>query len=110
MKYSLLSLTMLTLGLISCGDDDTTPNTNNTAAYFPLNLNSSWSYTNESEDQISQDNMFVVGTQQENGVQYTNLDTQELNSGGFMVGLLTQNLVRNDNGKLIVNGALAASL
>ena len=106
MKYSLLSLTMLTLGLISCGDDDTTPNTNNTAAYFPLNLNSSWSYTNESEDQISQDNMFVVGTQQDNGVQYTNLDTQELNPGGFMVGLLTQNLVRKETGKLIVNGAL----
>ena len=97
---------MLTLGLISCGDDDATPNSNNTAAYFPLSLNSSWSYTNESEDQNSQDNMFVFGTQQENGVQYTNLDTQELNSGGFMVGLLTQNLVRNDNGKLIVNGAL----
>ena len=106
MKYSLLSLTMLTLGLISCGDDDTTPSINNTAAYFPLSSNSSWSYTNESEDQNSQDNMFVFGTQQENGVQYTNLDTQELNSGGFMVGLLTQNLVRNDNGKLIVNGAL----
>jgi hypothetical protein len=48
--------------------------------------------------------MFVFGTQQENGVQYTNLDTQELNSGSFMVGLLTQNLVRNDTGKLIVNG------
>jgi hypothetical protein len=104
MKYSLLSLTILTLGLISCGDDDTTPNSNNTAAYFPLSSNSSWSYTNESEDQNSQDNMFVVGTQQENGVQYTNLDTQELNSGGFMVALLTQNLVRNDTGKLIVNG------
>jgi hypothetical protein len=104
MKYSLLSLTILTLGLISCGDDDTTPSSNNTAAYFPLSLNSSWSYTNESEDQISQDNMFVFGTQQENGVQYTNLDTQELNSGSFMVGLLTQNLVRNDTGKLIVNG------
>jgi hypothetical protein len=104
MKYSLLSLTILTLGLISCGDDDTTPSSNNTAAYFPLSLNSSWSYTNESEDQISQNNMFVFGTQQENGVQYTNLDTQELNSGSFMVGLLTQNLVRNDTGKLIVNG------
>ena len=106
MKYSLLSLTILTLGLISCGGDDTTtPSSNNSATYFPLSLNSSWSYTNESEDQTSQDNMFVFGTQQENGVQYTNLDTQELNSGGFMVGLLTQNLVRNENGKLIVNGA-----
>ena len=104
MKYSLLSLTILTLGLISCGDDDATPNSNNTAAYFPLSLNSSWSYTNESEDQISQDNMFVFGTQQENGVQYTNLDTQEEIPGSFMVGLLTQNLVRNDTGKLIVNG------
>ena len=106
MKYSLLSLTILTLGLISCGDDDTTPSINNTAAYFPLSSNSSWSYTNESEDQNSQDNMFVVGTQQDNGVQYTNLDTQELNPGGFMVGLLTQNLVRKETGKLIVNGAL----
>lgn len=107
MKYSLLSLTILTLGLISCGGDDTTtPSSNNSATYFPLSLNSSWSYTNESEDQTSQDNMFVFGTQQENGVQFTNLDTQELNSGGFMVGLLTQNLVRNENGKLIVNGAL----
>jgi hypothetical protein len=104
MKYSLLSLTILTLGLISCGDDDTTPISNNTATYFPLSLNSSWSYTNESEDQISQDNMFVFGTQQENGVQYTNLDTQEEIPGSFMVGLLTQNLVRNDTGKLIVNG------
>jgi hypothetical protein len=109
MKYSLLSLTILTLGLISCGDDDTTPNSNNTAAYFPLSSNSSWSYTNESEDQNSQDNMFVVGTQQENGVQYTNLDTQELNSGGFMVALLTQNLVRNDSGKLIVNGTFGGA-
>ena len=104
MKYSLLSLTMLTLGLISCGDDDTTPSINNTAEYFPLSSNSSWSYTNESEDQNSQDNMFVFGTQQENGVQYTNLDTQEAIPGGFMVGLLTQNLVRKDTGKLIVNG------
>ena len=104
MKYSLLSLTMLTLGLISCGEDDTPPSINNTAEYFPLSSNSSWSYTNESEDQISQDNMFVVGTQQDNGVQYTNLDTQELNPGGFMVGLLTQNLVRKDSGKLIING------
>lgn len=106
MKYSLLSLTILTLGLISCGEDDTPPSINNTAAYFPLSSNSSWSYTNESENQNNQDNMFVVGTQQENGVQYTNLDTQELNPGGFMVGLLTQNLVRNDSGKLIVNGTL----
>lgn len=106
MKYSLLSLTILTLGLISCGEDDTSPSINNTAAYFPLSSNSSWSYTNESENQNNQDNMFVVGTQQENGVQYTNLDTQELNPGGFMVGLLTQNLVRNDSGKLIVNGTL----
>ena len=101
MKYSLLSLTILTLGLISCGGDDTTtPSSNNSATYFPLSLNSSWSYTNESEDQTSQDNMFVFGTQQENGVQYTNLDTQELNSGSFMIGLLTQNLVRNDTGNL----------
>ena len=106
MKYSLLSLTILTLGLISCGEDDTPPSINNTAAYFPLSSNSSWSYTNESENQNNQDNMFVVGTQLENGVQYTNLDTQELNPGGFMVGLLTQNLVRNDSGKLIVNGTL----
>ncbi len=53
--------------------------------------------------------MFVFGTQQENGVQYTNLDTQEEPPGGFMVGLLTQNLVRNDNGKLIVNGALGGA-
>jgi hypothetical protein len=106
MKYSLLSLTILTLGLISCGEDDTLPNIYNTVEYFPLSLNSSWSYTNESEGQNSQDNMFVFGTQQENGVQFTNLDTQELNSGGFMVGLLTQNLVRKDTGKLIVNGAL----
>ena len=66
MKYSLLSLTILTLGLISCGGDDTTtPSSNNSATYFPLSLNSSWSYTNESEDQTSQDNMFVFGTQQE---------------------------------------------
>ncbi len=104
MKNSLLSLTIVTLGLISCGEDDTPPNNNNTAEYFPLSLNSSWSYTNESEGQNSQDNMFVFGTQQENGVQYTNLDTQEAVPGGFMVGLLTQNLVRKDSGKLIVNG------
>lgn len=106
MKYSLLSLTIVTLGLISCGEDDTPPNTNNTAEYFPLSLNSSWSYTNESEGQNSQDNMFVFGTQQEDGVQYTNLDTQEEIPGGFMAGLLTQNLVRKEIGKLIVNGVL----
>ena len=104
MKYSLLILTVVTLGLISCGEDDTPPSINNTAEYFPLSLNSSWSYTNESENQNNQDNMFVFGTQQENGVQYTNLDTQEEIPGGFMVGLLTQNLVRKDSGKLIING------
>ena len=109
MKYHLISLTFLTLGLISCGGDDTSPNTNNTQEYFPLNLNSSWSYTNESEGQNSQDNMFVVGTQQENGVQYTNLDTQDPIPNGFTVSLLTQNLVRKDTGKLIVNGVIEVS-
>ena len=106
MKYHLISLTFLTLGLISCGADDTSPNTNNTQEYFPLNLNSSWSYTNESEGQNSQDTMFVVGTQEENGVQYTNLDTQDPIPNGFTVSLLTQNLVRKDTGKLIVNGVI----
>ena len=105
MKYSLLSLTVLALCLISCGEDDAPQNNNNTAEYFPLSANSSWSYNNESENQNSQDNMFVVGTQQEQGEQYTNLDTQEAVPGGFMVGLLTQNLVRKDSGKLIINGS-----
>lgn len=104
MKYSVLSLAVFTICLLSCGEEDA-PQNNNTAAYFPLSANSLWTYSNESENQSSQDNMFVVGTQQEQGLQYTNLDTQEAVPGGFMVGLLTQNLVREDSGKFIINGS-----
>jgi hypothetical protein len=108
MKYFLLSLSLVTTSLISCGNDDNDDNLccSNTTDYFPLTANSTWAFTNDTENIVTEDNMYVSGTEQSNGVEYTNLETQNGITNGFMVGVLTQNLVRKEIGKLIVNGVL----
>lgn len=114
MKNIFLALSIVAATSVSCSsDDDTSSNENtNTTDYFPLTANSTWSYANESDDANtpdSQDTMFVNGTEQTNGNEHTNLDTQEEIANGAMVGALTQNLVRKESGKLIINGTLGGA-
>ncbi|MGK0385855.1 MAG: hypothetical protein ACI849_000460 [Patiriisocius sp.] len=109
MRKIILSLSLIVSSLMSCGSDDDASNNNNTANttdYFPLTANTSWTYSNSGEDLENQDTMFVNGTEQTNGNEHTNIDTQEEIATGFMIGILTQNLVRKEIGKLIINGSL----
>lgn len=98
-----LALSML---LLSCSsDDDSVTTTNNDANYYPLTVNSTWDYNNTAETGPTNDRMFVNGTEQTNGQTYTNLDCSEP-ATGFMMGVLSENLVRKDGAKLLINGAL----
>lgn len=96
------------IGLVACNsDDDATESGNNTTNYFPTTANSTWTYNNSSETADTTDQMSVNGTEQTNGNTYTNLDTANP-ANGFMVSVLTENLVRRDGGKLFINGTLGA--
>lgn len=100
----------LAIGLVACSSDDDSGDTGtNTTNYFPTAANSTWTYNNTAETGDTQDVMSVNGTEQTNGNTYTNLDTANP-ANGFMVGVLTDNLVRRDGGKLIINGTLGAPI
>ncbi len=104
----------LAIGLVACNSDDEVNETSiNTTNYFPTSANSTWTYNNtdqndETPDTI--DEMSVNGTEQNNGNTFTNLDTTAAMANGFMVGVLTDNLVRRDGGQLIINGTLGAPI
>lgn len=101
---------LLTVGLIACNsDDDSNDTATITTNYFPTSANSTWTYSNTDQNGDTEDSMFVNGTEQTNGNTYTNLDT-EATANGFMVGVLTNNLVRRDGGQLIINGELSAPI
>ena len=109
-KMKKILMLLLTVGLIACNsDDDSNDTATITTNYFPTSTNSTWTYSNTDQNGDTEDTMFVNGTEQTNGNTYTNLDT-EAAASGFMVGVLTNNLVRRDGGQLIINGELSAPI
>lgn len=109
-KMKKILMLLLTVGLIACNsDDDSNDTATITTNYFPTSTNSTWTYSNTDQNGDTEDTMFVNGTEQTNGNTYTNLDT-EAAASSFMVGVLTNNLVRRDGGQLIINGELSAPI
>ncbi|OUR92694.1 hypothetical protein A9Q87_06555 [Flavobacteriales bacterium 34_180_T64] len=113
-----LLLFLFSILTTSCSSDDSTTGGNDDPTgeiiedptmYFPLSVNSFWTYNNMAEQVPTTDLLSVTGTENLNSLTYTNLDA-ELPVNAFMTTLLSQNLIRTTDTQLVMNGELAAQL
>ena len=108
-KVNYLIYLFLAIVSFSCSsDDENTHNetTSQDSLYFPLNPNSYWTYSNISEQGSTSDSLYFNGTQNQNGVTYTNLDARTP-ATAFMTNLLSQNLVRSNSSEFLLFGELS---
>jgi len=108
---------------ISCSSDDdssenvseqpdtSTPTTPASDLFFPLLEDSYWTYQNTSDQttDITRDSIYLSNFEQLNNLTYANLDA-EMPISGFMTQILSENILRNTDNELLINGALTTSL
>jgi len=105
-----LTYLLLSLFIISCSSSDDDGGgipAEETFNYFPLTSGTYWTYTNEADQEITTDSLYVSGTEDLNGVSYTVLGAEQPVTG-FMTSILSESLVRATDTKLILNGELGA--
>lgn len=109
----ILSLFALALLTACSGDDDANGGTTN-SNYIPLTLTNYWTFDTEVADPtggstLGRDSLFVATTTMINSKLYADLDATPT-STGVMTGILAQNFIREQNGKLYLKGTIDLDL
>jgi hypothetical protein len=100
-----ITLLLVLVLIVSCSTSDDSGGTPivETSNYFPLTLNSYWTYNNDNEQGSTRDSLYAASNEVLNGLNYTKLIASDPVSG-FMTSMMSQSLMRTTESKLLLNG------